>query len=254
MNRDDLLVRRFTPSASAEVGLVCFPHAGGSASYFYPLSRELAPRAEVLALQYPGRQDRIMEPCITSLPLLAEHVASELRFWRHRPLAFFGHSMGAIVAFEVARILERVPGTGPVRIFASGYPAPGRLLGGTVHRQDDTALAAELRAAGGTESQLLDDPDLLAGLLPPMRGDYTAIEKHASSPEPPVACPVTVLVGDQDPYTTIDDAQAWRQATRGDFELHSYPGGHFYLDQRWPDVINVIARALTAVSSDGNVR
>jgi surfactin synthase thioesterase subunit len=245
MSRDDLLVRRFCSSSPAEIGLVCFPHAGGAASYYYPLSQGLASCVEVLALQYPGRQDRGAEPCITNLPRLADHIVGELSFWQDRPLAFFGHSMGSIVAFEVARLLERGVGQGPIRLFASGYPAPGRLPGGSVHLRDDAGLVAELLAAGGTSPELLDYPDILQGLLSPMRGDYTAIETHSCWPDPPLACPVTALVGDHDFYTTAKDAQAWRHSTTGGFELHTYPGGHFYLDERWPDVTEVITRALT---------
>src|SRR5689334_18592173 len=130
-------VRRFTPSDGGGFPLVCFPHAGGSASHYYPLSKLLAPAVEVFAVQYPGRQDRYAEPCIDNVPDLVEAVYHSVRGLAERPFAFFGHSRGSVVAFEVARRLEQRTGRCPARLIASGYPAPSRLPSGSVHLRDD---------------------------------------------------------------------------------------------------------------------
>jgi surfactin synthase thioesterase subunit len=237
-------IRRFHPSPDHAVRLVCFPHAGGAASYYFPFSRALAPEIEVLAVQYPGRQDRRHEPAATGIGALADRIVPELAAWDGRPLAFFGHSMGATVAYEVARRLAGRGGSAPVRLLVSGRRAPSRHRTGTVHRRDDAGLVAELRRAGSTDPRILGDAELLAAVLPVIRSDYRAIETYVPEPGPPLECPVTALVGDRDPQTTVDEADAWREHTRNAFELRVFAGGHFYLDACRPQVIDAIRGAL----------
>jgi len=215
---DGLWCRRFHPAPDAAHRLVCFPHAGGSASYYLPVSTALAPRVDVVAVQYPGRQDRRNEPLIDDIATLADHVYDVLRGWDDRPLTFFGHSMGALVAFEVARRFER-EGSGPVRLFASGRRAPSRYRDENVHRRDDDGIRM---------------------ILPALRGDYRAVETYRSAPGATVACPITALVGDSDPKTSLDEAQDWEKHTSADFDLRILPGGHFYLNSRAADVLKVL--------------
>lgn len=246
-NAEGEWVRSFRSPAETGVRLVCFPHAGGSASYYFPMSGLLGPDVELVALQYPGRQDRCAEKCVDNVPDLADQVFAALRGWTDRPFAFFGHSMGAILAFEVARRFQRGTARGPVWLFASGYPAPARLRGGTIHLRDDAGLVTELLSAGGTDPRWLDNSDLLASVLPPMRDDYKAIETHRSMPGPPLDCPITVLVGDADPQTTMDEAAAWRESTDGAFDLQVFAGGHFYLDEHLAEVSDKVSATLGRV-------
>ncbi len=235
-------VRRFHPSDTSAVRLVCFPHAGGSASYYYPMSQALAPGVETLALQYPGRQDRRTETPMDNLAEIADAVFEALREWNDRPLVLFGHSFGSIVSFEVARRLQAA-GTPPAWVFASGYPAPSRLRGGTVHLRDDAGIIEELRVLGGTAPVWLEDQDFMASVLPALRGDYTALETHPTAPAEGVRldCPLTTLVGDDDPHATLDEARAWSAHTTGGFELRVFPGGHFYLDQHGPELTDLLS-------------
>src|SRR5262249_43210427 len=204
----------------------------------------LAARAETLALQYPGRQDRRREACIDNLPELADRVFEVLQDCSDgRPFAFFGHSMGSILAFEVARRFRQAASASPVWLFASGYPAPSRLRGGTVHRRGDAGILAELRLLGGTDPRWLDDEDLVASFLPAVRGDYTAIETHARGNDW-LACPITMLVGDEDPHVTLDEAVAWQRHTSGAFALRVFSGGHFYLDTHRSAVIDEVSTTL----------
>src|SRR5690606_25501676 len=138
-------VRRFHPAPDGEVTVVCFPHAGGSAGYFAPLSARLTPRAEVLALQYPGRQDRRFEPALTSVGELVEGIVEALSGHTGRPLVFFGHSMGATLAFETARRLEPELGGRLLGLVVSGRRSPGTVRRETVHLRDDAGLIAEVR-------------------------------------------------------------------------------------------------------------
>jgi surfactin synthase thioesterase subunit len=237
-------VRCFHRSAESGVRLVCFPHAGGSASYYFPMSESMTPEIETLALQYPGRQDRRREGCIDSVAELTDHIFAALQSLDSRPFAFFGHSMGSILAFEVARRLEQETGRGPIWLFASGYPAPSRLRGGAVHLRADAGIVAELRSVGGTDPRWLDDEELLASILPAVRNDYRAIETHSADPDSRVGCPITMLVGDADPHTTLAEASAWREHTTGEFDLRIFPGGHFYLDEHESEVVHMISTTI----------
>jgi pyochelin biosynthesis protein PchC len=201
------------------------------------MSRALGDEVEVLAVQYPGRQDRRREPLVPDIATLAARVAEALRPWHETgPLAFFGHSMGAIVAFETARRLERAGGNGPVLLFASGRRAPGHTVHETVHQRDDAGLIAELRRLSGTDASLFADDELLRAVLPAIRGDYRAIETYRADPGAVVACPVVAMVGDSDPRVSVADAARWAEHTTGGFSRHVFPGGHFYLTGQAPAV------------------
>ncbi|RMI32445.1 thioesterase II family protein [Streptomyces triticirhizae] len=233
-------VRRYHPSARPAVRLVCFPHAGGSASYFHGVSAALAPDVEVLAVQYPGRQDRRAERPLRSVEELARGAVAALRPWAEAgPLAFFGHSMGSMVAFEAAVSLTRA-GLAPRLLFLSGRRAPSRVREENVRLRDDAGIMAELRELGGTEAALLDDDELREMILPALRADYHAVETYGPRSGPAVACPIVALVGDDDPRTTVEEARAWADHTSGPFDLRVFPGGHFYLNARVGAVLEAI--------------
>ncbi|AXK33725.1 thioesterase [Streptomyces armeniacus] len=247
---DGLWCRRFHPAPEASQRLICFPHAGGSASFYFPVSAALKPEVDVLAVQYPGRQDRRQEPGIDSVDVLADRVAEALSGWMDRPVTFFGHSMGAVVAFEVAHRLER-DGKQPVRIFASGRRAPSRHRDEQVHKRDDDGLVAELRELAGTDAQVLGDEELLRMILPAIRSDYTAVETYESGAGKTVRAPISVLVGDDDPKTTLDEAADWKKHTSGGSDLQVFPGGHFFLSERAAEVMAVLRGHFAASRADG---
>lgn len=239
--RDDLWMRAFHPSPQSPSRLVCFPHAGGSASFYHPVSAALSPSVDVLALQYPGRQERRTEPMIDNIGDLADQVHEVLQGRLDgRPTAFFGHSMGAVVAFEVARRLEAGSGPSPVHLYASGRRAPATRRAERVHLGDDEQVLAELRGLSGTDSRVLGDEELLRMVLPAIRNDYRAIENYRGDAGARVRCPVTVLVGDDDPKTSIDEARAWQGHTTGGFTMEVFTGGHFYLAGHQPAILDRI--------------
>ncbi|WP_330257831.1 thioesterase II family protein [Streptomyces murinus] len=243
---DGLWIRRFHPRPDARVRLVCLPHAGGSASFYFPVSRSMPEDVDVLCVQYPGRQDRRGEPLVDSLPVLADKVHQALLPWADRPLALFGHSMGASLAYELARRLERDQEIVPAALIASGRRAPSRHRVETVHLRDDDGLVAEMRALSGTNPQLLGDEEILRMILPAVRADYRAAETYTWEPGPPLRCPVTCLVGDDDPKVTVAEAAAWSEHTEGPFALKVFPGGHFFLAEHQPEIIRLITARLEA--------
>ncbi|MDT9699261.1 alpha/beta fold hydrolase [Streptomyces sp. P17] len=239
-------IRVFHPSAQTRVRLVCLPHAGGSASWFHPMSAALTPDVEVLAVQYPGRQERRLEPSFADIAEAADRITDALTPWRDGPLALFGHSMGATIAYEVALRLEAT-GTRPAVLFASGRRAPSRVRNEHIHELPDSGLLAELRAMSGTDMSLLDDPDMRALLLPTLRSDYRAAETYRHREGDRVDCPVFALTGDRDPRADVEDVATWREHTKGAFEMRVFPGGHFYLTESG-EVVDLVRDHLLAVS------
>lgn len=235
-------LRGFGAPTRADVQLICFPHAGGAAGTFLPLARALGPAVDVRAVQYPGRQDRRLEPPLDSVEQLADRLAAILPDRPDLPYAFFGHSMGAVVAYETARRLERTPVRGPVRVFASGRAAPGSDRVRTVHLDGDDAIIADVRSLGGDPGGALADPDVRELALPALRADYRAVERYRWRPGTPLRAPVTVLVGESDPLVTTAEAAAWRGLSDGGADLRVLPGGHFYLDA----LVAEVAAAITA--------
>lgn len=239
-------IRRLRPrsAAAASRRLVCFPHAGGSASYFAPLAQALPDAVDLVALQYPARQERLSEPGIASIDELVAAILPQLDGWLDQPFALFGHSMGAIVAYEVARILEHQRGTVPLALVVSGRRAPSTWRDEHVHRGGDRALVREVVRLGGTPSQLLDDEDVHQMMLPALRSDYRAIETYEWQPGPPLSCPIWAVLGETDPLTTQVEAQRWAAQTTAHFELRTFRGGHFYLVAHLPELAELLVRSL----------
>jgi surfactin synthase thioesterase subunit len=239
-----LWIRRYQPAPEAGVRLLCLPHAGGAASYYFPMVRALAPGADVLAVQYPGRQDRRTEQPLGSVQELAERITEVVTGDDDRPLALFGHSMGAVVGYEVALRLEEA-GRGPVRLFVSGRRAPSVARSGEdMHKRSDTALLQAVRQLSGTDDQVFENEELLRMVLPAIRGDYKAIETYEPRPGDRLDCPVTVLTGADDAGITVEEARAWAAHTDGPSDLHVFPGGHFYLNDQQQAVLGVVRRHL----------
>jgi surfactin synthase thioesterase subunit len=237
-------VRLFHPAPNSKVRLVCLPHAGGSASFFFPVSKSLAPAVEVLAVQYPGRQDRRHEPNIDNIPDLADQIFDALSFLGDRPLALFGHSMGAVLAYEVAMRMQDARLPPPVHLFASGRRAPSRYRDERVHQQSDARIVSELRTLSGTNAAMLADPEVLEMIMPAVRSDYRAVETYRHDPGRKLDCPVTVLTGESDPRVSIDEACAWDEHTTGPTELKVLPGGHFFLIDQSGHVIAILTQKL----------
>ncbi len=220
-------LRSFHQSSQPTARLLCLPHAGGTAGYFFDLSAALSPAIEVLAVQYPGRQERLHEPPLEDLTGLADEVVAGLARMPAIPLTLFGHSMGALVAFEVAASLQRGPGPAASKLLASAMTAPSAIRPGSAPDGDE-ALIATLRSLHGTASRLLEDAEFTELFLPAIRADYLATHNYPPARGAVLDCPITAFVGRDDPHVSESAAREWASHTRWGFDLRSFAGDHFY--------------------------
>ncbi|MFH8803877.1 thioesterase II family protein [Streptomyces sp. NPDC017936] len=241
-------LRRYVPAAARPAAtLVCLPHAGGAPTFFRPWAERLAGSLDVVPVCYPGRQDRFDEPCITRMDVLAEEVAAALLPLTDRPLALFGHSMGAALGYEVARLLRHTHGKDIAHLFVSGMVPPHLVPPGRRHLEGDEALLADIREQGGTDAALLADQEFRAFLLPAIRGDYRLMETYAfTGADRALDAPVTVYYGRQDKDVTAEAAAAWARHTTGPTEVVDFPGGHFYLQDVLRTLVADVERRVLA--------
>ncbi|WP_405606530.1 thioesterase II family protein [Streptomyces sp. NBC_00076] len=242
-------IRTFHPAPGAPTRLLCLPHAGAGATAYHALSAALPDGIEALCVQYPGRLDRIGTPCLDSIDALADGVCAELAHPGNGslPVAVLGHSMGALVGYEVTRRLE-AQGQPVAALFASAMQAPSQrsLPFGTPGADfpTDAWILAKMGRLGGTAAELLSNPDVLDFALPALRADFRAIHTYPRQPAAQLRCPVVAVTGDSDPDVTVEDARAWRNETTAPFGLHVLPGGHFYLYDRIEELTGILTRSL----------
>jgi medium-chain acyl-[acyl-carrier-protein] hydrolase len=245
---------RHQPRPQARARLFCFAHAGGGASAYRLWSAGLPVEVEVCAVLLPGREGRLHEPPVSNLTALVDGVMPDLLALADRPFALFGHSMGAVVAGEVARTLHARGGPEPLALFASSR-RPAHVPGTEtpLHPLSDDAFVTEIRRRyGGIPAEVLAEPDLMALLLPSLRADMHALETHRPTRRPPIACPIIALGGSDDRLTPIQHLDAWRDETSGAFRARQFPGGHFYIEARRSDVLAEVIQALgSALSGAG---
>lgn len=217
--------------AGAALRLFCLPYAGGGASIYGGWGATLPAAISVCPVEIPGRGRRFRERAVPALPVLAERLAAELAPYLDRPFAFFGHSMGAIIAYELTRkLVER--GLRAERLLASGRRAPqcpGRAE--PLHPLPEAAFVERLRGLDGTPEAVLADPELMELMLPVLRADFTLCESYRHAGPAPLACPVSAFGGLADESVRRDELLAWAEVSGGPFRLRMFEGGHFFLNQ-----------------------
>ncbi|GAO09687.1 alpha/beta fold hydrolase [Streptomyces lydicamycinicus] len=226
--------------------LYCFPHGGGSAAEYLRWARGL-PGAEFHAVQLPGRGSRLSEPVFTSMDTLVDGVLANVPLGR-APYAFFGHSLGSLIAYEVTRALRREDRPLPERLVVSGYPAPHLPRASQeLHTLPDAELIEEVsRIHGGIPEEVLASVELRELAAVALRADYQVLETYSWRAGEPLSLPITVLGGSAD-HVTAEQLQAWQELTTGEVTVQQFPGGHFYLLEQPAAVLRSLAGALRTV-------
>ncbi len=221
----------YKPLPEAELRLFCFPYAGSGAISFRSWPDLLPPTVEVYAIELPGRGTRMKESLYTRMEPLVEAIAPALLSKLDKPFVFFGHSMGAIVAFECCRLLRKNYGLLPSRLFVSGRNAPHVPdPDPAVHNASKAAFIEELRRFNGTPEEVLKSSALMELLLPILRADFEVLETYTYIAGPPLECAIAAFGGLEDLKTTADGLEAWREHTIDSFSLHKLSGDHFFIN------------------------
>ena len=220
------------PNPEARLRLFCFPYAGGGVLGFRRWPQYLSDRIEVWALQLPGRDARWSEALSRRLLTVATEIAITSRPFLEMPFAFFGHSLGALMAFEVTRRIRRDLKVEPSRLFVSGCRAPHISYGDLPrHKLPDDQLINELRRLNGTPNTVLESAELMALMLPMIRADLEMIETYSYTAEPPLSCPISAFGGLRDSEVRLEHLDAWKSHTTGTFSLSMLDGDHFFIKQ-----------------------
>lgn len=237
------------PNPQAKLRLFCFHYAGGGALSFRTWSDSLPLTVEVCPIELPGRGFRLMEPPFTRLEPLIQAIAHALLPCLDKPFAFFGHSMGGLVSFELAQILRKKYDLSPVHLFVSGRRAPQVPdPKPPIHALAEPAFLEELRRLNGTPEAVLENAELMQLLLPTLRADFAVIETYVYAPEPPLDCPITAFGGLQDREVSCDDLKAWQEQTNAAFSLQMLPGNHFFLHSAQPLLLQSLSRELHRIA------
>ena len=256
---DERRPRTFCPTErpDARLRLFCFPYAGAGASAYRTWAGFVPETVEVRSVQLPGRESRLREACLTAMPALVDDVTAAIRPLLDRPFALFGHSLGALLAFETARRLASVSGAEPAHLFASGRRAPHLpARSRPIADLEPGAFLEEIRRRyDGVPREILDEPDLLALLLPALRADIKLIESYRYEVAAPLECPITVYGGVDDLEARDDELSAWRVHTRGAFAVRMFPGSHFFIRSLsaavTADLSGVLRRLVAGSQEDG---
>jgi medium-chain acyl-[acyl-carrier-protein] hydrolase len=234
-----------TPNPQAQLRLFCFPYAGGGASIFRTWSQELPNSIEVLAVQLPGRENRWREAPFVRLSSLVQRLAQALEPYLDKPFAFFGHSMGALLSYELAQQF-RLAGFSPVHLFVSARCAPHvQNPYPSLHSLPAAAFIRELsRRYNSIPDAVQQNAELMEMFLPMLRADFTMIETHIPRPAAPLDCPITVLGGLQDDIVSQIDLTAWRDYTKGTFTLRMLEGNHFFINHVRSLLLQTITQGL----------
>lgn len=237
-------------SPRARVRLFCFPYAGGAAHIFRQWPQRLPGGVEVYAVQPPGRGSRLAQSPFISLTELVAAAAAALRPFMERPFALYGHSMGALIAYELARRLREEGQVEPLHLFVSGRGAPQVAdARDPTYDLPDPQFIEELRRLRGTPAEVLDNAELLRLMLPLLRADFAVAQTYRYEEGPPLACPLTAVGGLEDGEVTREHLARWRELTTGDFSLHMVPGDHFFLHTSQDMLLEILARHLARLGN-----
>ena len=233
------------PRSNPKLRLLCFAYAGGSAWIFRTWAEQLPATVELCAIELPGRGKRMTEPALTTVAAIIETLGPELRPYLNLPFACFGHSLGALIAFELCRWLRRTVQLTPDHLWVSAAQAPQLPIEkAPMHTLPDAAFINELKHYQGTPDSILNHAEMMSLVLPILRADFTVLETYRYQPGAAIGCPITGFWGQQDSIVSQEHVAAWNIHTQG-FSLEAIDGDHFFIQQ--PTFSQRLVSTLTSV-------
>ena len=234
----------------ARLRLFCFPYAGGGTSIFRMWQNDLPLSVELCLVQLPGRESRLLESPFTQLTSLIKTLANVLLPYMDIPFVFFGHSMGALIAFELARELRRLKSPVPLHLFVSSRPAPQvPNPHPSIHQLDENKFIEALRKFNGTPEEILQNAELMQLFSPLLRADFKISETYVYSNDAPFDYSISAFGGTQDSIVTYDHLAAWHVHTHKSFSLRMFPGDHFFLQSAQKLLLHAISQDITQFTS-----
>jgi medium-chain acyl-[acyl-carrier-protein] hydrolase len=237
------------PNPMARLRLFCFPYGGGGPSTFYNWPKELPPDVETIGIQMPGLESRIMELPIESISMAVQSLRPRIYPKLDKPFAFFGHSLGALISFELARAISEQYSVQPTRLFVSGMRAPHiPIRRSPIHELPEVEFLKELNSLFcGIPEEILENPDMLRMLLPGLRACLKMAESYRYRGGDPLECDITAFGGHGDNTAPRKDLEAWRYHTKAKFTLHMIAGNHFFINSEPECFLRVLSDELTAI-------
>lgn len=233
------------PSSTASLRLFCFPYAGAGASVYRGWDGELPREVDVCPVQLPGRETRFRERAHTRIGPMVDAAGRALLPYLDKPFCLFGHSMGALVSFELARYLRREHGLSPAMLIVSGAGAPQVPYRSTLrHDLSDDEMMRELAQLKATPPEVLASAELMQLILPVLRADLEVCERYEYAKDAPLPCPIRVHGGEADPWTPRADLQGWGEHTRAGCVVQTWPGGHFFFQKDRRAFLQALGRTL----------
>ncbi len=230
---DNFWLSTFHPNPEATMKMFCFSYAGGGTRPFRRWFQHLPDWLELHAIRLPGREERLDEPAYTALSPLIEELLRQLTRYFDKPFVFFGHSMGALVAFNFVLALRRAQLPLPKQLFISSFRAPHRSHTTTnYHQLPDEELIEKLDILRATPRWILRDARAMRQFLPTFRADLTLCETYLFDQSPPLDIPIHVFGGEDDILVDEEELYHWKHHTTADFSVSLFPGGHFYLHSK----------------------
>ncbi len=224
--------------------LYCLPFSGGSSYSYRDLETAADGRFRVEAIELAGHGRRMAEPLATSVAALVDDAAIQIAPIHGVPYAFYGHSLGALLAYHLAMRFLGGGGPKPVHLFVSGKQGPSvSRTEPSRHLLAEAPFLDELRRLGGAPEEVLMDRELMELFLPILRADFEAVDTYMHASAPPLSIPITAFLGDCD-EATVEEAQAWERETTAQFRLHVLPGDHFFVHDHWPAICDTMAGIL----------
>lgn len=233
------------PQPHARIRLFCFPYAGGGASTFRTWGELLPPEIECCAVQLPGRENLLGEPLVSHLPTLLELLVSNILPHTTLPFAFFGHSMGAMISFELARSLRKQHRPLPFHLFVSAFRAPQLPnLDAPVYNLPEQEFIDELRRLKGTPDEILESEELRQLVFPILRADFQMCDIYQYTSDEPFACPISAFGGVKDNEVSVFELASWHERTVNLFTLRLFQEDHFFLHPCREPLVQAIATDL----------